>query len=218
MSNDELRRLIQAGYRAIGELEFVEAPTGYRLYHRTDRNSLAKARIFRSPEDAREVAKYDRTAKYRPLKGAPNLPSGWVLELQNLDALKRALDYFYPGAVGTWQAFREANAAAMSLRQTLNRQTGLYRIAQKISTGQAENLVRKFCSSDGRCLRTILWGIEPDQRSAFLPPPKSDPSVDQTGEGRKVIPYLCLEGCNMLVAAARRVVMSELGNRNRRES
>jgi hypothetical protein len=94
----------------------------------------------------------------------------------------------------------------------------MYRIAQKISTGQAEELVQKFCSSDGRCLRTILWGIEPDQSSAFLPPSKSDPSVDQTGEGRKVIPYLCLEGCNMLVAAARKVVISELGNRNHRGS
>jgi len=218
MSNDELRRLIQAGYRAIGELEFAETPGGYRLYHRTDRNSLAKARIFRSPEDAREVAKYDRTSRYRPLKGAPNLPCGWVIELQNLDALKRALDYFYPGAVATWRAFRETNAPAVSLRQTLSRQTGMYRVAERISTGQAENLVQKFCSSDGRCLRTILWGIEPGQRPAFLPPLKSDPSVDQTGEGRKVIPYLCLEGCNMLVAAARKVVVSELGNRNRRGS
>ena len=218
MSNDELRRLIQAGYRTIGELEFAETPGGYRLYHRRDRNSLAKARIFRSPEDAREVAKYDRTARYRPLKGAPNLPSGWVIELQNLDALKRALDYFYPGAVATWRAFRATNATAVSLRQTLSRQTGMYRIAQRISTGQAENLIQKFCSSDGRCLRTILWGIEPGQGSSFLPPSKSDPLVDQTGEGRKVIPYLCLEGCNMLVAAARKVVMSELGNRNRRGS
>ena len=219
MSNDELRQLIQAGYRAIGELEFAETPGGFRLYHRADRNSLAKARILRSPEDAREVAKFDRTARYRPLKGAPNLASGWVLELQNLDALKRALDYFYPGAVGTWRALREKNAPAVSLRQTLNRQSGMYRIAQKISTGQAENLVQKFCRSSDRCLRTILWGIEPDQRSGFLPPSKSDPSVDQTGEGRKVIPYLCLEGCNMLVAAARRVVMStNRGSLDRRES
>jgi 4Fe-4S iron-sulfur cluster binding domain/DR2241 stabilising domain len=218
MSNDELRRLIQAGYRAIGELEFAETPGGYCLYHRRDRNSLAKAKVFRSPEDAREVAKYDRIARYRPLKGAPNLPSGWVIELQNLDALKRALDYFYPGAVATWRAFRETSAPAVSLRQTLSRQTGMYRITQRLSTGQAENLVQNFCSSDGRCLRTILWGIEPGQSPAFLPPQKSDPSVDQTGEGRKVIPYLCLEGCNMLVAAARKVVMSELGNRNRRGS
>jgi hypothetical protein len=209
MNNDKLRRLIQAGYHAIGELEFAETSDGYRLYHRVDRDSLSKAKVFRSPEDAREIAKYDRTGAYRPLKGAPNLPSGWVLELPNLDALGRALDYFYPGAVGTWQAFRAKNAGAVSLRQTLNRQTGMYRIAQKLTREQAESLVQKFCDSNGRCLRTILWGIESNQRSSFLPSSKSDPSVDQTGQGRMVVPFLCLEGCNLLVAAARKVVVSQ---------
>jgi sirohydrochlorin cobaltochelatase len=209
MSNDELRELIQAGYHAIGELEFAETPDGYRLYHRKDRNSLSKTKVLRSPEDAREVAKYDRAGAYRPLKGAPNLPSGWVLELPDLDALGRALDYFYPAALGTWRAFRERNASVVSFRHTLDRQTGMYRIAQKITTEQAENLVQRFCDSDGRCLRTILWGIEPDRPSAFLPRSKSDPSVDQTGEGRRVIPYLCLEGCNMLVAAARKVIVAQ---------
>ena len=208
MTNDELKELIQAGYHAIGELEFAETTDGYRLYHRRDRNSLSKTKVLRSPEDAREIAKYDRTGAYRPLKGAPSLPSGWVLELPDLDALRRALDYFYPAALGIWRAFRERSAGVVSFRHTLDRQTGMYRIAQKITTGQAENLVQKFCSSDGRCLRTILWGIEPDRPSAFLPRSKSDPSADQTGEGRRVIPYLCLEGCNMLVAAARKVVVA----------
>jgi sirohydrochlorin cobaltochelatase len=209
MSNDELRRLIQAGYHAIGELEFAESSDGYRLYHRADRDSLSQAKVFRSPEEAREIAKYDCTGAYRPLKGAPNLPSGWVLELPDIDALGRALDYFYPGAVGTWQAFREKNARAVSFRQTLNRQTGMYRIAQRLTQEQAENLVQKFCDSNSRCLRTILWRIEPNQCSSFLPFSKSDPSVDQTGESRMAIPFLCLEGCNLLVAAARKVVLSQ---------
>jgi hypothetical protein len=208
MRSDELRQLIEAGYHAIGELEFAESPEGYRLYHRVDRHFLSKAKVLRSPEDAREVAKYNVSGAYRPLKGAPNLPSGWVLELSTLDELGRALDYFYPAAVGIWRAFREKDATAVSLRQTLNRQTGMYRIAQKLTTEQAKNLVQKFCSSDGRCLRTILWGIEPNQHPAFLPPSKSDPSVDQTGEGRMAIPFLCLEACNLLVGAARKVVVS----------
>jgi sirohydrochlorin cobaltochelatase len=209
MRNDELRELIQAGYRAIGELEFAETSDGYRLYHRRDRNSLSKTKVLRSPRDARELAKYDCAGAYRPLKGAPNLPSGWVLELPDLDALGMALDYFYPGALGTWRAFKERQAGVVSLRHTLDRQTGMYRVAQRITTEQAENLVQKFCSSEGRCLRTILWRVEPDRPSAFLPHSKSDPSVDQTGEGRRVIPYLCLEGCNMLVAAARKVVVAQ---------
>jgi sirohydrochlorin cobaltochelatase len=210
MKSDELRQLIQAGYHAIGELEFAESSDGYRLYHRVDRHSLSKAKVLRSPEDAREVAKYDVSGAYRPLKGAPNLPSGWVLELSTLDELGKALDFFYPAAVGIWRAFRAKDATSVSLRQTLNRQTGMYRIAQKLTTEQAKNLVQKFCSSDGRCLRTILWGIEPNQHPAFLPPSKSDPSVDQTGEARRVIPFLCLEACNLLVAAARKVVVSQI--------
>jgi sirohydrochlorin cobaltochelatase len=210
MRSDELRQLIEAGYHAIGELEFAESSEGYRLYHRVDRHSLSKAKVFCNPEDAREVAKYDVSGAYRPLKGAPNLPSGWVLELSTLDELGRALDYFYPAAVGIWRAFRKKDAAPVSLRRTLNRQTGMYRIAQKLSTEQAKNLVQKFCNSDGRCLRTILWGIEPNQHPSFLPPSKSDPSVDQTGEGRMTIPFLCLEACNLLVAAARKVVVSHV--------
>lgn len=209
MRNDELRRLVQAGYRGIGELEFAESPGGYRLYHRADRNSLSKAEVFTSPDEAQEIAKYDGTGAYRPLKGAPNLPSGWVLELPDLEALGRALDYFYPGAVGTWQAFRKKNARVVSFRETLNRQTGMYRVAQRLDREQAENLVRRFCDSNGHCLRTILWGIEPDQSPSFLPSSKSDPSFDQTGENRKTIPFLCLEGCNLLVAAARRAVLSQ---------
>jgi hypothetical protein len=209
MSKKELGRLIRAGYQAIGELEFTKTSNGYRLYHWTDRNRLAKARVLRSAEDAREVAKYDREGAYRPLKGAPNLPSGWVLELPDLDALSTALDYFYPAALGTWRAFREKDARAISLRQTLTRQTGMYRIAQKITSAQAENLVQEFCASNGRCLRTILWAIEPNQSAAFLPSTKSDPSFDQTGQGRNTIPYLCLEGCNLLVAAARKVIVAQ---------
>jgi len=209
MSNNELRELIQAGYHAIGELEFAETSDGYRLYHRRDRNSLSKTTVLRSPEDAREVAKYDRSGAYRPLKGAPNLPSGWVLELPDLEALRRALDYFYPAALGIWRAFKERNAEVVSLRRTFERHTGMYRIARRITTQQAENLVQQFCSSNGCCLRTILWEIEPDRPAAFLSRSKSDPSVDQTGEGRRVIPYLCLEGCNLLVGAARKAVMAQ---------
>jgi len=208
MSTETLRGLIESGYHAIGELEFMKTANGYRLYHKADKGSLLGAKVLRFPEEARKLARYDRKGAYRPLKGAPTLPSGWVLELPNLEELKRALDYLYPGATATWQAFMEKKAAAVSLRQTLDRQTGMYRVARKLRLDQAENLVQTFCDSKDRCLRTILWEIEPNSRSGFLPPSKSDPSFDQTGDGRKAIPYLCLEGCNLLVAAARKVVLS----------
>jgi sirohydrochlorin cobaltochelatase len=206
MISDELARLILEGYNALGELEFTASSTGYRLYHWADRNSLNLARVYHAAEDARQIAKYDAAGVYRALKGAPNLPRRWILELGNINDLKRALDYFYPGAIATWLAYREGKAQPVSLRQTLNRQTGMYRVTRKLTDDQAQSLVKEACCSESRCLRTIRWGIELESPADFLPSSKSDPSVDQTGQNRAALPFLCLEACNLLVAAARTAV------------
>ncbi|MBV8142537.1 MAG: hypothetical protein JOZ60_10875 [Verrucomicrobia bacterium] len=203
MIRDELARLIEEGYNGLGELEFAESSNGYLIYHWADRNPSAEARVYRSIEDARQIAKYDANGAYRPLKGAPNLPRGWVIELTTIDELKRALDYFYPGAIATWLAYQAGTAHPVCLRQTLSRQTGMYRATRKISDKQAEDLVKEVCRSDSRCLRTILWGIDDHRPPDFLPRSKSDPNVDQTGQNRAALPFPCLEACNLLVAAAR---------------
>jgi sirohydrochlorin cobaltochelatase len=203
MIRDELARLIKEGYQALGELEFVETSAGYRLYHWADRNSLEEARVYHSTEDARQIAKYDSAGAYRPLKGAPNLPRGWLLELATIDELKRALDYFYPAAIATLLRYQAGTARPVSLRQTLNRQTGIYRVTRKLSDDQAQSLVQEACRSDGKCLRTILWGLAQSRSPDFLPSSKSDPAFDQTGQKRSALPILCLEACNLLVAAAR---------------
>jgi 4Fe-4S binding protein/cobalt chelatase family protein len=203
MIRDELERLIKEGYNALGELEFAKSSNGYLLYHSADRDSLNEARVYHAVEDARQIAKYDSFGAYRPLKGAPNLPRGWLIELPDIDGLQRALDYFYPGAVGTRMALQNGTAQPVCLRQTLNRQTGMYRITRGLSADQAQSLVTELCHSDGGCLRTILWGIEEGDPPDFLPSSKSDPTVDQTGQRRAALPFLCLEACNLFVAAAR---------------
>jgi hypothetical protein len=203
MIRDELARLIKDGYNALGELEFAESSNGYLLYHSADRNCLQKARLYHAIEDARQIAKYDSVGAYRPLKGAPNLPRGWLIQLTNIDGLQRALDFFYPGAIGTWLALRAGTAHPVCLRQTLNRQTGMYRVTRGLSAEQARNLVNETCRSDGGCLRTILWGIEKNELPDFLPRSKSDLTVDQTGQRRAALPFVCLEACNFFVAAAR---------------
>jgi len=42
-----------------------------------------------------------------------------------------------------------------------------------------------------------------------LSPEKFEPAYDQTGGGRTAIPLLCQEACNLLIAAARKVVKGE---------
>jgi sirohydrochlorin cobaltochelatase len=203
MTRDELARLIRDGYNARGELEFAESSNGYLLYHWADRDALSEAQVYHSINDARQIAKYDSSGAYRPLKGAPNLPRGWFIELTNIDDLKKALDYFYPGAIRTWLTYQSGSALPVCLRKTLNRQTGMYRVTRKLTDNQAQDLVKETCRSDNRCLRTILWGIEDNRPPDFLPSSKTDPIFDQTGWKRAALPYLCLEACNLLVAAAR---------------
>ena len=136
---------------------------------------------FRNAEEAVEIAKYDDAGNYRPLKTAPNLRHGWRLTLQTLKELKRALDYFYPGRLAVFATWKIGQLRSINLRDTLDRQSGMYRVAAKISDEQINDVVADFCRSDGGCLRTILW--KRDARGAIastkLPKEKFDPAYDQ---------------------------------------
>src|SRR2546430_13743913 len=129
---------------------------GFVLCHRDDENSRG-LEIFKKPEDALGIAQYDDAGKYRPLKTALNLQHGWRLEVVDLGELRRALDCFYPGRLAMLAAWTENRLSTTPLRETLDRQSGMYRIAAKISDKQIDDVVGNFCKSDGGCLRTILW-------------------------------------------------------------
>jgi sirohydrochlorin cobaltochelatase len=185
------------------------------LFHRDDegRDGL---QAYRNVEDAVEIAKYDDAGNYRPLKTAPNLQHGWRLTLKTLDELKRALDHFYPGRLAVFVAWRQGQLRTTPLRETLDRQSGMYRIAARISDAQIDDLVGDFCRSDGGCLRTILW--KRDRGGAIastkLPTDKFDPACDQVTTPPRsattaTIPLLCQEACNLLIAECRKVVKGE---------
>jgi sirohydrochlorin cobaltochelatase len=183
---------------------------GFAICHRED-ESKRSLETFRNPEDAIEIARYDDTGKYRPLKTAPNLRHGWRLELVDLGELRFALDHFYPGRLAMLAAWTENRLSTTSLRETLDRQSGMYRIAAKISDEQIDDVVGNFCKSDGGCLRTILWkrdahGAIP---STKLPAEKFDPAHDQTGRGENVIPLVCQEICSLLLNECRKIVKDE---------
>src|SRR6266571_2397044 len=79
---------------------------GFLLCHRDDENAR-DLKIFQKPDDALEIARYDDAGKYRPLKTAPNLRHGWGMEVVDLGELRRALDYFYPGRLAMFAAWKE---------------------------------------------------------------------------------------------------------------
>lgn len=184
------------------------ADDDFRLCHRDD---AGRTDLVDEP-DAAKIAKFDDTGMYRPLKTAPNLRHGWRLKLKGVPTLRLALDTFYPGRLAAFFAFEKQRLWATPLRQTLERQTGMYRVAANISDTQLDKVVANFCRSDGGCLRTILWKRDANGSlaSQSLPPQKFNPAHDQSGTGDFSIPLICQEGCNLLVNAAREAVKTSL--------
>src|SRR5215813_2186484 len=204
---------------------FVRKTTtgGFVVSHRDD-ESLDQLQTHQNVEDALEIAKYDDAGNYRPLKTAPNLRHGWRLELATHEELRRSLDYFYPGRLAVFAAWQSAYLKTTPLRETLDRQSGMYRVAAKVSDQQINDLVADFCRSDSGCLRTILWKRDRNSviASTKLPKQKFDPAYDQTTASTPpgsappattltsaTVPLLCQEACNLLVAECRKVVKGD---------
>jgi len=205
---DAIEAWLEATPFRIGQILGTRTPAGgFVLCHRDDgdRGDLAE---YEGAEAAAEIARYDDAGKYRPLKTAPNLRHGWRLLLAGRHDVRLALDLVYPARLAAFSAWKKGRLVATPLRETLNRQTGMYRAAMKIADEEADGVVADFCRSDGACLRTILWRRDAggSPASTKLPREKFDPEVDQTGRGERALPMLCQEACNLLVAEARKVV------------
>jgi sirohydrochlorin cobaltochelatase len=199
-----LEQFLASGATCIGEVAITTEPKGaFTLTHRDERGS----NDLQTLESTHEITRYDDGGNYRPLKTAPNLRHGWTLRAPSLLELARAIDDIYPGRLAALRSFQKHDLQTTALRDTLARQSGMYRVAARISDQPLDELVGGFCRSDGGCLRTILWqrdasGSAPSTR---LPPQKFDPAHDQLGREERAIPLLCQEACNLLVAAAREV-------------
>lgn len=186
-----LQAALNAGYSRIGQAVFKSDDTGYFLCHQDDENRTDLT-IYSSADDATRIALYDDTGIYRPLKTAPNLAHGWLLKVDSLKALHLALDLLYPAALANWRALVLGERVATPLRDTVNRQTGMYRITGLIQDSEAEDLIARLCKPG--CLRQIQWPIASD--AAHPAPQFTD----------KEIPLLCTDACCLLIAEARTVV------------
>jgi sirohydrochlorin cobaltochelatase len=209
MIRDRLQRILAIGSLNLGEINARRiTDISFIVRHRQDAEPREgpSLRIYTEPAAARDLARFDREGRFRPLKGAPTLLAGWELRLDSIDSLKLAIDYFYPGALASWFAREDRRINPVDLRTTLNRQTGMYRVTQKLTNAEADELAGRFCRSDGGCLRTILWTIAGKRPNGNLPETKFAISDDQLGKHDPAIPFLCLEACNLLVAEARETV------------
>ncbi|HTD16156.1 MAG TPA: DR2241 family protein [Chthoniobacterales bacterium] len=215
-----LQECLRSGPIDLGELVVREIEPGrFVIRHWKDDESPQKLATETGSIAALEIVRYDEQGNYRALKGAPNLRTGWELRLESVTEVRQAIDYFYPGAFSTWLTFNRGEITPVDLRQTLTRQTGMYRVTQRLSGFQAEELAARFCQSHSGCLRTILWTIDGKAPEKYLPRSKFDPQADQLAAERKEqtedgragarpyrVPFLCVEACNLFVAEARKIV------------
>ncbi len=204
---------LASGARGIGQVLIVKNGEGFALCHRED-EARPEFEVFHSPDDAAAIARLDDTGQYRPLKTAPDLRHGWLLELADIAALHLALEAFYPGRLAILAAWEANRLTTTPLRATLNRQTGIYRVAARISDEEADAVIGRVCRSEGGapgCLRTILWARDESKArpSLRLPLDKYIAPLDQTGRGENVMPLLCQEACNLLVAEMRKAVKED---------
>src|SRR5258708_19813296 len=176
MIEELLQERLRTGSISLGELVIRQAePASYLIRHWRDDQQERKLTVQTEAIAALDIVRYDEQGNYRPLKGAPNLRAGWELRLDSIAEVRQAIDYFYPGAFATWLAYNRSEVTPVDLRQTLTRQTGMYRVTQKLSGSQAEELAGRFCQSRSGCLRTIVWTVNEKVPQGHLPRATVDP-------------------------------------------
>lgn len=190
----------QEGFR-IGQIRAKKQDAGvWHCHHIDDEVERGGLQTFTAPEDARTIATYDDAGAFRPAKSAPTLRHGWLLRLSTTAELLLALDFFYPAAVGIWEHWLSRTLQPVSLRETLGRQTGMYRFANTVTDEQALQMVADETDARTKCLRQILWPLSKEQPLTGLAADKMPPDPQATdGE----IPLLSVEAGPLLVNAAR---------------
>ncbi len=147
---------------------------------------------YDDPLSAREVVTFDDDGRYRPLKTAPTLPTGWAFPDLGPRAVYETVETIYPATVANWHREREGRLDVDHWRETMERQSGIYGVIRTWDRGEGHehvNWVTAACCDDSQCLKRREW--EYDEETAL--------DVDG-GDG--VFP--CREPCSLVVSAARK--------------
>jgi hypothetical protein len=164
----------------------------FELRHVADRDSDSQLLKPLAVSALRQLAQFNQSGAFRPLRSAPDLQTGWRATPVNIADLGLALNHLYPGAVADWYAVRAGTPPVTHYRQYTNRQTGMYRVTQHLDDDQASATIRACCHPRF-CLKQRLWTVEGLPADAL--------------EGKSLIP--CLEPCAVLLEFARTIIRLE---------
>ncbi len=163
----------------------------YALTHLEDQEaSLDELELHVDPLDARDIAKYTDHGEYRPLKGAPDLQTGWVFSNLNHEKLIRTIDFLYPSSVANWHRDQNNSLDITHYRDAADRHTGIYQVIENLSSEGLNTLVKECCT-DSNCIKRRCWQETSE---------KAIPVHGGNGE----IP--CREPCPLFIDQARKTV------------
>jgi len=166
----------------------------YELRHEDDAGvDAADLTHHEDPFDARDIATEDECGRYRPLKTAPTLRTGWVFADLDARAMVRAVDLFYPATVANWHRERQGDLDVTHYRETAERQTGIYDLVDELP-GEAVEWVAEACCVDSQCLKRREW---------------DESAVDELDAPRGDGEFPCREPCSLVVAATRQWTILE---------
>ncbi|MES2996464.1 MAG: DR2241 family protein [Verrucomicrobiota bacterium] len=206
----QLAERVAHGVSRIGEISIRPGPVHgtYLLHHHADDPAGNLIERFTHVESARSIGTHAEDGSYRFNKARENLKRGWALELASADELLAALDLFYPAAVGLHLAQQNGTLEVQNLREKLDRQTGMYIGAKRISSTGAQRLIRETCGPGNACAKRVLWQI--DKQTPLEDSPASRYHGVPIGvDEAKAIPLLCREACNFFVTECRRAAKEE---------
>ena len=168
---------------------------GHRVY--TVRNeteadtAIESLTVHTDPLEARELVKHDDRGRYRPLKTAPTLPTGWAFVDLDGRALAETVEYVYPATIANWHLERRGELDVDHWRGTMERQSGIYSVIKTWDRGEGHehvNWVAEACCADSQCLKRREWEYE-----------DGTPLEVDGGDGE----FPCREPCSLVVTAAR---------------
>ncbi|MFC7165761.1 DR2241 family protein [Halospeciosus flavus] len=197
--DERLAALTGAGLtRSWGELELtarVEDGTHtYEVRHEDDADvPLDALDTYDDPLDARHLVEEDEKGRYRPLKTAPTLQTGWAFSDLDGDALVETVDFVYPATVANWHREREDELDVEHWVETADRQTGIFDVVDELPR-EALEWAAEACCADSQCLKRREWDYSEDDE---LDVPRGD------GE------FPCREPCSLFVTAARKFTTLE---------
>ncbi|WP_121821545.1 DR2241 family protein [Halostella salina] len=161
----------------------------YDLRHEADAGTpVADLDAFHDPRDARELVTFDDRERYRPLKTAPTLRTGWAFPDLSAADLVETVGVVYPATVVNWHREREGDLDVSHWRETAERQTGIYDIVDELDA-EAVDRIAASCCVDSQCLKRREWDFDADHEL----------DADR-GDGE----FPCREPCSLVVAAARK--------------